>query len=184
MNTKSSILKKVLYVIILLAIIAVMVVKLKTNKEITQNKIYKYDKEQAIHVQADTLYVENINAKFLYSGTFEPYKETKISAELQGKINTLLVDVGSVVIKGQTLVQLDHSLLKLQVQTIDLQVEGLEADVDSVVIGFISKLSMELLVKREGYLEALEKNLPRCEAEEEYELCAKVKIWIDKLKQN
>ena len=134
MNTKSSILKKVLYVIILLAIIAVMVVKLKTNKEITQNKIYKYDKEQAIHVQADTLYVENINAKFLYSGTFEPYKETKISAELQGKINTLLVDVGSVVIKGQTLVQLDHSLLKLQVQTIDLQIEGLEADVNRFII--------------------------------------------------
>ncbi len=134
MNTKSSILKKVLYVIILLAIIAVMVVKLKTNKEITQNKIYKYDKEQAIHVKADTLYVENINAKFLYSGTFEPYKETKISAELQGKINTLLVDVGSVVIKGQTLVQLDHSLLKLQVQTIDLQVEGLEADLNRFII--------------------------------------------------
>lgn len=134
MNTKSSILKKVLYVIILLAIIAVMVVKLRTNKEITQNKMYKYDKEQAIHVQADTLYVENINAKFLYSGTFEPYKETKISAELQGKINTLLVDVGSVVIKGQILVQLDHSLLKLQVQTIDLQVEGLEADVNRFII--------------------------------------------------
>jgi RND family efflux transporter MFP subunit len=134
MNTKSSILKKVLYVIILLAIIAVMVVKLRTNKEITQNKMYKYDKEQAIHVQADTLYVENINAKFLYSGTFEPYKETKISAELQGKINTLLVDVGSVVIKGQILVMLDHSLLKLQVQTMDVQVEGLEADVNRFII--------------------------------------------------
>jgi RND family efflux transporter MFP subunit len=134
MNTKSSILKKVLYVIILLAIIAVMVVKLRTNKEITQNKMYKYDKEQAIHVQADTLYVENINAKFLYSGTFEPYKETKISAELQGKINTLLVDVGSVVIKGQILVMLDHSLLKLQVQTMDVQVEDLEADVNRFII--------------------------------------------------
>jgi RND family efflux transporter MFP subunit len=39
-----------------------------------------------------------------------------------------------VVIKGQTLVQLDHSLLKLQVQTIDLQVEGLEADVNRFII--------------------------------------------------
>lgn len=134
MNTKSSILKKVLYVIIPLAIIAVMVVKLKTNKEITQNKIYEYDKEQAINVQADTLHVENVNAKYSYSGTFEPYKETKISAELQGKINTLLVDVGSVVIKGQTLVLLDNSLLKLQVQTIDVQVEGLEADVKRFII--------------------------------------------------
>ena len=134
MNTKSSILKKVLYVIIPLAIIAVMVVKLKSNKEITQNKIYEYDKEQAVNVQADTLHVENVNAKYLYSGTFEPNKETKISAELQGKINTLLVDVGSVVIKGQTLVLLDNSLLKLQVQTIDVQVEGLEADVKRFII--------------------------------------------------
>lgn len=134
MNTRSSILKKVLYVIIPLAIIAVMVVKLKSNKEITQNKIYKYDKEQAVNVQADTLHVENVNAKYSYSGTFEPNKETKISAELQGKINTLLVDVGSVVIKGQTLVLLDNSLLKLQVQTIDVQVEGLEADVKRFII--------------------------------------------------
>jgi RND family efflux transporter MFP subunit len=134
MNTRSSILKKVLYVIIPLAIIAVMVVKLKSNKEITQNKIYEYDKEQAINVQADTLHVENVNAKYSYSGTFEPNKETKISAELQGKINALLVDVGSVVIKGQTLVLLDNSLLKLQVQTIDVQVEGLEADVKRFII--------------------------------------------------
>lgn len=134
MNTKSSILRKVLYVIIPLAIIAVMVVKLKTNKEITQNKIYEYDKEQAVNVQADTLHVENVNAKYSYSGTFEPNKETKISAELQGKINTLLVEVGSVVIKGQTLVLLDNSLLKLQVQTIDVQVEGLEADVKRFII--------------------------------------------------
>ena len=134
MNTKSSILKKVLYVIIPLAIIAVMVVKLKSNKEITQNKIYEYDKEQAVNVQADTLHVENVNAKYSYSGTFEPNKETKISAELQGKINTLLVDVGSVVIKGQTLVLLDNSLLKLQVQTIDVQLEGLEADVKRFII--------------------------------------------------
>ena len=134
MNTKSSILKKVLYVIIPLAIIAVMVVKLKTNKEITQNKIYEYDKEQAVNVQADTLHVENVNAKYSYSGTFEPNKETKISAELQGKINTLLVDVGSVVIKSQTLVLLDNSLLKLQVQTIDVQLEGLEADVKRFII--------------------------------------------------
>lgn len=134
MNTKSSILKKVLYVIIPLAIIAVMVVKLKSNKEITQNKIFEYDKEQAVNVQADTLLVENVNAKYSCSGTFEPYKETKISAELQGKINTLLVDVGSVVIKGQTLVLLDNSLLKLQVQTIDIQVEGLEADVKRFII--------------------------------------------------
>jgi membrane fusion protein (multidrug efflux system) len=134
MNTKSSILKKVLYVIIPLAIIAIVVIKLKTNKEITQSKVYQYNKEQAINVQVDTLQLENVNAEFSYSGTFEPNKETKISAELQGKINTILVDAGSVVSKGQTLIQLDNSLLKLQLQTIEVQIEGLEADVNRYTI--------------------------------------------------
>ena len=64
MNTKSSILKKVLYFIIPLAIIAIVVIKLKTNKEITQSKVYQYDKEQAINVQVDTLQLENVNAEF------------------------------------------------------------------------------------------------------------------------
>jgi RND family efflux transporter MFP subunit len=134
MNTKSSILQKVLYVIIPLAIIAIVVIKLKTNKEITQSKVYQYDKEQAINVQVDTLQLENVNAEFSYSGTFEPNKESKISAELQGKINAILVDVGSVVSKSQTLIQLDNSLLKLQMQTIEVQIEGLEADVNRYTI--------------------------------------------------
>ncbi len=134
MNTKSSILKKVLYVIIPLAIIAIVIIKLKNNKEITQSKVYQYDKEQAINVQADTLQIENVNAEFTYSGTFEPNKETKISAEIQGKINEVLVDVGNVVNKGQSLVLLDNSLLKLQLQTVEVQIEGLEADVNRYTI--------------------------------------------------
>jgi RND family efflux transporter MFP subunit len=134
MNTKSSMLKKALYIIIPLSLIAIVVIKLKNNKEITQSKVYQYDKEQVINVQADTLQIENVNAEFSYSGTFEPNKETKISAEIQGKINEVLVDVGSVVNKGQSLVLLDNSLLKLQLQTIEVQIEGLEADVNRYTI--------------------------------------------------
>jgi len=134
MNTKTSILKKSLYVIIPLVLIAFVVIKLKKNKEITQSKVYQYDKEQAINVQADTLQIENVDAESSYSGTFEPNKETKISAEIQGKINTVLVDVGSVVNKGKALIHLDNSLLKLQLQTIGVQIEGLETDVKRYTI--------------------------------------------------
>ncbi len=134
MNTKSAMLKKALYITIPLAIIAIVVIKLKNNKEITQNKVYQYDREQAVNVQADTLQLENVNAESSYSGTFEPNKETKISAELQGKINEILVDVGSIVTKGQSMVLLDNSLLKLQLQTIEVQMEGLEADVNRFTI--------------------------------------------------
>ena len=121
--------KKVLYIIIPLALIAIVVIKLKTNKEIVKDKVYQYDKEQAIHVQVDTIKSELIGAEFAYSGTFEPNKETKLSAEIQGKINDVLVDVGTFVTKGQSLIQLDNSLLKLQLQSAEVQVEGLEADV-------------------------------------------------------
>ncbi|MFZ7166112.1 MAG: efflux RND transporter periplasmic adaptor subunit [Bacteroidota bacterium] len=134
MNRKATYLKKAIYIIISVALIAIVVIKLKNNKDISQDKIYQYDKEEAINVQVDTLQIENVNAEYFYSGTFEPNKETKISAEIQGKINAMLVDVGSVVNKGQPLVLLDNSLLKLQLQTIEVQIEGLEADVNRYTI--------------------------------------------------
>lgn len=126
--------KKIIGIIIGLAIIVVFVMKLKSNKKIAEEKVYQYDKEQALNVQADTLQMENLNAEFSYSGTFEPNKETKISAEIQGKINEVLVDAGSVVSKGQPIIQLDNALLKLQLQTIEVQIEGLEADVNRYTI--------------------------------------------------
>jgi RND family efflux transporter MFP subunit len=121
--------KKVLYIILPLALIAIVVIKLKNNKEIVSDKVYQYDKEKAINVQVDTIKSELIGTEFAYSGTFEPNKETKLSAEIQGKINDVLVDVGTFVTKGQSLIQLDNSLLKLQLQSAEVQVEGLEADV-------------------------------------------------------
>ena len=45
-----------------------------------------------------------------------------------------MVDVGSYVSKGQTLIQLDNSLLKLQLQTVEVQIEGLEDDVNRYTI--------------------------------------------------
>lgn len=126
--------KKIIGIIVAVVIVAFFVFKLKTNKNIAEERVYQYDKEQAINVQGDTLQLKIINAESSYTGTFQPNKETKISAELQGKINTILVDAGSVVSKGQPLILLDNSLLKLQLQTIEVQIEGLEADVNRYTI--------------------------------------------------
>lgn len=121
--------KKIIYIVIGLALVAIVVIRLKTNKETTQNRVYQYDKETPISVQVDSLKLENVNAENSYTGSFEPNKETKISAEIQGKISSLLVDMGSSVKVGQALIQLDNSLLKLQLQSVEVQIEGLEADV-------------------------------------------------------
>lgn len=134
MNSKTTIIKKLLLIIIPLGLLAIFIIKLKSNKEITQNKVYTYDKEKAINIEVDTLKLSSIDNEFSYSGIFEPNKETKLSSESQGKINKVMVDVGSLVKKGQTLIVLDNSLLKLQLQSVEVQISGFEADVNRYTI--------------------------------------------------
>ena len=126
--------KKIIAIVAGLALMAYAVYVLKSNKEIAQGNVYQFDKEQAISVQADTIHLEHLNDEGFYAGTFEPNKETRISAEIQGKINKILVDIGSTVQRGQAMVHLDNTLLKLQLQSIDVQIEGLEADVNRYTI--------------------------------------------------
>lgn len=126
--------KKIIYIVVALALIVFTAIRLKNNKETTQKRIYQYDKETPISVQVDTLVRMFANAEYTYTGSYEPNKETKISAEIQGKISALLVDVGSIVNVGQALIQLDNSLLKLQLQSVEVQIEGLAADVKRYTI--------------------------------------------------
>ena len=126
--------KKVLYIIIPIMLFAIVVIRLMSNKETARQQVYQYNKEEAVNVQADTLHLEEVDADYSFSGTFEPNKETKLSAEIQGKINAVLVDAGNNVKKGQPLLQLDNSLLKLQLQSVEVQIEGLEADVKRYAI--------------------------------------------------
>ena len=126
--------KTIIYIVLALALIAIVVIRLKGNKETTENRVYQYNKEVAINVQALTLKPESVNNDISYPGTFEPNKETKVSADIQGKINLVLVDIGSIVKKGEALIQLDNSLMKLQLQTVEIQIEGLEADVNRYTV--------------------------------------------------
>ncbi len=120
--------KNILLIIGLIALIVLTAFKLKTNKEIAQNRVYHYDKDQAVGVAVDTIQPGLLMNEQRFSGVFEPVKETRVNAELQGKINAVDVDLGSKVRKGQVLIQLDHSLLDLQVQSIEAEIEGVESD--------------------------------------------------------
>ena len=80
--------KTIIYIVLALALIAIVIIRLKGNKETTENRVYQYNKEQAINVQAITLKPESVKNDISYPGTFEPNKETKVSADIQGKINS------------------------------------------------------------------------------------------------
>jgi RND family efflux transporter MFP subunit len=129
MKNSTSLLKKILYITIPVVLLGLVVVRLKKNKELAKTNIVQFNKEAAIAVIADTVVLQEVQFPSTFSGTFEPNLETKLSAELQGKINAVFVDVGDFVQKGQPLIQLDNSLLKLQLEGIEVQIEGLELDV-------------------------------------------------------
>lgn len=106
--------------------------KLKKNKAIAEERVFHFNPAEtsALSNVVSSPTPQSATDKLLFTGTFEPYRETKISAEIQGKINQITVDAGSIVSKGQILVQLDNALLQLQLQSVDVQIEGLTADVN------------------------------------------------------
>lgn len=126
--------KRIIWIIAGIAIVGLVIFKLASNKKITESKVYQFDKEKPISVEVDTIRLKYLDDENTYTGTFEPNRETKISAETQGKINAVLVDVGSYVQQGQILIQLDNSLLKLQLQSVEVQIEGLQDDVNRYTI--------------------------------------------------
>jgi len=70
-----------------------------------------------------------LNNKTSFTGIFNPNKQTKISADVPGKIISVLVDEGSVVKKGAPLIQQDKSDFELQLKQVEVNIKGLEDDV-------------------------------------------------------
>lgn len=129
MKTKQSIIKKLVYAFIGILLIAITVIQLMRNKVESQDKVYVYDRTEAVSVHVDTLVKTRIQSERSYSGTFEPWRETKINAELQGNIIQIFSETGALVKKGTPLIQLDNSLLKLQLESSVIQISGLENDI-------------------------------------------------------
>ncbi len=120
--------KKIIGIIAGIALIAAFVMRLKNNKETAADRVYQYDRAQAINVQVDTIQLERLHTGQPYTGTFEPFRETKISAEVQGKIETIFADDGSRVKKGQKLLQLDDVLLQAQLHVLNTQIANIQAE--------------------------------------------------------
>jgi membrane fusion protein, multidrug efflux system len=120
--------KKILYILIPLVLIGLMVAKLLTNKQIAEERVYLYDREQPVQVTAIQVKQASLQPEYSFTGTLNPNRESKLSAEIQGKVNRILVEEGATVRKGQVLIQLDDVLLQLQLKAAEVQVKGLEAD--------------------------------------------------------
>lgn len=133
---KKRIFTIVIPLLLVLGLFALMVFKLMSNKKEAESRVYRHEAAEKT-VEKDTSILATRTEKMEqkeYVGTFEANKETRISSEVQGKINQIWVDAGSLVGAGQNLIQLDNSLLKLQLQAVEVQIQGFEADIKRYTI--------------------------------------------------
>jgi hypothetical protein len=70
---------------------------------------------------------------------------------------------------------------EVSVNVVQCVIRALTAGVDKVIVGYMANVDLDLSVEKDGFLEALETNLVRCEEAEEYELCKEAIKWIKKL---
>lgn len=122
--------KRIILIFSSIGLLALIIFKLVVNKNQTDNKKEKAISKSEMSVKTIVLEKSIASSSILFSGQFEAYKESKVSADIQGKISQMLVEPGDVVSKDQGLIQLDAQLLQLQLQNVEVQIEGLKADVN------------------------------------------------------
>ena len=109
-------------------LIALTVMKLMTNKDAAEKKIYIHDSEAAVLVEDATPSVHTFESSFTFLGTFEAYRQNTISSDAQGKLIKLNVEEGDRVSQGQLIAKVDDEMLRLQLDNAEVAIEGYKND--------------------------------------------------------
>lgn len=109
--------KKVIYIVVILAVVAGGYFILMKNKEKNESETAVVSqKNTAVAVRTAVVKNETPNMEYMANGTFEPSQQLEFPAENNGRVVRVLVDEGDVVRKGQTL-----AIIKGDQLSIDLQ---------------------------------------------------------------
>ncbi len=122
--------KRIIGIVILLGIFAIIALQLMANKKVSENRIYKYDKEAPIYVHAQKVERQSLATTKSFTGTFEPLNEVKVNADVQGNIVKMYVKEGDYLKKGQSILKIDDQMLRLKLKAINAKIKGLKKDVE------------------------------------------------------
>jgi len=110
--------KKVLYIGIVVAVLALFGFILNNNKEKNEAETAIVgQKNTSVAVKTATVKSEIVSTDFVANGNFSPYQELNFSAENSGRVTQVLVREGSVVKIGQTLAIIKGDKLSVDVQS-------------------------------------------------------------------
>ncbi|MFY7990016.1 MAG: efflux RND transporter periplasmic adaptor subunit [Fluviicola sp.] len=115
-------------VVVGLVLVGLTVMKLLSNKEQVKEKIYVYDPNTAILVETSNPGMHTFDQTLNFLGTFEPAHQTMVGSDGNGKIVKLMVEEGDFVTQGQVIAKIDDELLQLQLESVDVSLEGQRND--------------------------------------------------------
>lgn len=121
--------KKTIWVIVIAAILGLTIWKLFLNKTEVENKTYVRDENAKILVTTTKVSYQNLYEEKKYIGTIIANRENKIASETQGKVVYLGVNDGDYINKGHVIAKVDDTMLKLQLESAEIQLEGIMLDV-------------------------------------------------------
>jgi RND family efflux transporter MFP subunit len=119
MNKKNIAIISIAIILLLLTIL-----KLKSNKEKAAQKIYIHDSEAPILVETQRPEQHTFESSFNYLGSFEPNRQNTIGSDASGKLIRLDIKEGDRVNQGQVIAKIDDELLQIQLQNVDVSIEG------------------------------------------------------------
>jgi len=110
------------------ALIGLTVMKLMSNKQAVEKKIYIHDMEAAVLVEATVASMHTFESSFSFLGIFEAVRQNTIGSDANGKIIKLNIEEGDKVSQGQIIAKVDDEMLQLQLQNAEVSIEGQKND--------------------------------------------------------
>jgi RND family efflux transporter MFP subunit len=111
-----------------IGLVALIVVKLLSNKEKVAGKIYIHDTSAPVLVEDTIPGMHTFDNALSFMGTFEPNRQNSIGSDASGKIVQISVKEGDYVTAGQVLAKVDNEYLLLQLQNLEVTIEGQKKD--------------------------------------------------------
>lgn len=113
----------------MIALLALIVLKLLSNKRQTDNEINGFRAyEQVTPVTVTSASFIPVEETGMETGVFEPYRNVSLVSETQGLVLQLMVKTGDKVRKGQLLAAIDKGLLEEQLTLAELNLHNAEED--------------------------------------------------------
>ena len=138
---------------------------LRSNVATVKKNVYRPEPDKKLLIHTSTTIKQNVVQDYSYTGTFAPYREVMLTAQVHGEVKGVFADEGDFVRAGKTLVQIDDNILKAQHQAAEANYitakKNLERYESAAASGGVSNLQLDNLKLNLATTESQLKQLKR-----------------------